>query len=298
MIAQLIFNALITNSGNKRITFKVLMFVRKLILFFLDPIVKFTYQGITFKIYLSHQLPFVVKEYPAYNKNLVELSATIQQIHHQLKVIDVGANVGDSAVFSSTKTKADFLCIEGSSKYINLLNKNINLILNKTAIENVFLGDNNKRVEEFSDFGTAHVKESNNGIKLISLDNLLQKQLYFNDANLLKIDTDGFDTKIIRSGINFITNAKPYIFFEYDPYYLKMQNENGLDIFKLLHNLGYHTLLIFDNFGRFFCKLHSGNEEMLLYLNNYFNNNGKTYMDIFAIHRQNGDKADLFIGNL
>jgi hypothetical protein len=46
---------------------------------------------------------------------------------------------------------------------------------------------------------------------------LLRKPILVN-SKMLKIDTDGFDTLILKSAVDFLKRAKPIIFFEYDPF--------------------------------------------------------------------------------
>ena len=56
------------------------------------------------------------------------------------------------------------------------------------------------------------------------------KQANFS-PNFIKIDTDGFDFKVLRGANNTLKTYKPVIFFEWDKIHLQAQNEDFLSIF-------------------------------------------------------------------
>lgn len=73
------------------------------------------------------------------------------------------------------------------------------------------------------------------------------------DANFIKIDTDGFDFKVLRSGMDFIKAHHPSLYFEWDRAFLEAQGEDYLSIFANLAECGYKEAVIFDNFGSLLC---------------------------------------------
>jgi FkbM family methyltransferase len=210
----------------------------------------------------------------------------MHQKYPNLKVIDVGANIGDSAVLIKDIADVPILCIEGNPKFLDLLKLNTKS-LNQVAIADCFVGEEMSKVEAISGLGSAHLKESNEGgIEVKTMQRVIAENDTFRHAKLLKIDTDGFDNKIIRGAKTYLIESKAAVFFEYDPYFLSKQGEQGVDIFDFFVDLGYKKFLIFDNIGDFLITLGSQNKKQFIELHAYFNKDGKQYMDILALHEE------------
>ncbi|MCG9879669.1 MAG: FkbM family methyltransferase [Bacteroidia bacterium] len=289
MIAQFIFDKLIGNNQPNSIFTKFLKLFRQRILSGGDPIVKYSYKGKILDIHLSHDFPFIMKEYPQYSQNLGWVVKKLYHKYNDLKVIDVGANIGDSAILIKDIADIQILCIEGNPKFLGLLKSNTKN-LNEVSIADCFVGEESSKVEAISGLGSAHLKETSEGaIEVKTMHRVLEENLVFKNAKLLKIDTDGFDNKIIRASKSFLEESKASVFFEYDPYFLGMQNEKGYDIYDFFVSLGYTKFLIFDNIGDFLISLDNNSKEQFMELHAYFNKGGKKYMDIFVIHQTDRD---------
>ena len=65
----------------------------------------------------------------------------------------------------------------------------------------------------------------------------------------MKIDTDGFDFKVIRGTLLCLQKQHPLLYFEWDKEFLEEQGEDNLSIFPLLFEFGYTKCILFDNFG-------------------------------------------------
>lgn len=288
MFAQLIFDLLLSSKGNKGITFKILVVLRKSILLFSDPIIKFRYHQFTLKIPFSHDLPLNMKLHPAYNINLGKIAKIVQQKYKDLKIIDVGANIGDSVAVICKEVEVPVLCIEGNPKFLNLLEQNIKQFKN-TKVEPSYIGEKSIKVTAKNNLGTAYLEESIDGTLVRTMMEVLTDHPEFMKAKLLKIDTDGFDTKIIRSSEGYIQNTKPVIFFEYDPFFLKKQHEKGIDIYSFLVQLGYTRFIIYTNIGVYLTTINQNDEEGFEELHNRFDKKGSEYIDICALHETDAD---------
>jgi Methyltransferase FkbM domain len=157
----------------------------------------------------------------------------------------------------------------------------------------VFIGDGDKNIgKELKVIaGTAYLAESaSTTTEIRTLASILSTEPKFATAKLLKIDTDGFDSIIIRGSVDFIQVVKPVIFFEYDPYFLAKQNDDGVGIFLLLKSLGYHSIAIYDNLGRYIISLPLTESLMIEDMHRYMlGRGGKIYYDICAIHAEDID---------
>ncbi len=118
-----------------------------------------------------------------------------------------------------------------------------------------------------------------------TLDSLVAKHQF--SPNFIKIDTDGFDFKVIRSATHTLQTHKSALFFEWDLFFLQAQNEDPTSIFTHLKSLGYTKLLIFDNFGNPLVVVDSDNTANLSLLLDYTRKSNKHiyYYDVLALHQ-------------
>jgi FkbM family methyltransferase len=288
MISQLLFNSLLKFTGKASILKKVLMLCRSIRLTLGDPEIIYRYGKSQIRLPLSHDLPLNRAQYPSYNRNLGLIAKCISLKYSDLKVIDVGANVGDSVAFIHEEVDVPVLCIEGNPRFLPLLEKNV-MHLKNVEIEAAFVGETEMRVAANNNLGTAYLTEDQTGVRVEPMTSVLSRHPQFAGAKLLKVDTDGFDNKIIRGSAQILKNAKPVIFFEYDPYFLRIQKEEDGSIFPFLESLQYKTLIIFDNVGRKLITLPTTDRRSLQSLHSYFDRSGTAYMDICAIHESDED---------
>jgi hypothetical protein len=142
-------------------------------------------------------------------------------------VVDVGANVGDTAVGIAQGSARPILCIDGDEESYSLLRKN-------TANLNV------RTVRAL--VGTGRYAQSAR-----PLDRLVEA-IPVRDIVLIKTDTDGHDGDVLTSAMLTINAAKPVLFWENE--FHNEQEEADLEtIYKELSAIGYRHLWVFDNFG-------------------------------------------------
>jgi FkbM family methyltransferase len=254
-----------------------------------DPLVSYPIKGHQLKLPISHALPLVLQYYPGYSNNLARLAGCTYAKYPDLKIIDIGANIGDSVFVIKNEVSCPILCIEGDPVFFKILQANTadceNVVVNQ-----VFVGDSDTVADKklVTVFGTAHFTDSiNNSTKFRKLSSILIDEPQFAQAKLLKIDTDGFDLAIIRGSADFIQSVKPVLFFEYDPFFLANQKEDGISIFSTLQTLGYHSIVIYDNFGRYLISLPLTETSQIADMHGYLLNRlGKYYYDICAVQAE------------
>ena len=238
----------------------------------------------------AHQLAFYQKEFPLYDR---QLSKLCHHLHKKLKrtinIVDVGANVGDTVLNIGLKD-AFYLCVEGNESFAKLIQHNLNHNYNY-KLETCYLTDNpnEKGYQPESTNGTnrllrcTHTSDGK-GILSQTLDQLIDakyKNIFF---DLIKVDTDGFDFKVIRGAKQCLHKWLPFIFFEWDKAYCAEQGEDPLSIFPILNELGYHECILFDNFGNLFDKVDINNKALLKsYINNTIGDGLPFYYDVLAI---------------
>ena len=94
--------------------------------------------------------------------------------------------------------------------------------------------------------GTSHLVRPSNANRPYSMattvDKLVQKHSAFLRTNIIKVDTDGYDYKVIRGSNARIREANSVIYFELSPEHLKLvAGEDPTSIFGYLSERNYRT---------------------------------------------------------
>jgi FkbM family methyltransferase len=247
----------------------------------------------------NHALPRILEAHPGYSANLPRLACNLKEKYPDLLMFDVGANIGDTVALVRTQCKCKIVCIEGDSKYFELLKLNT-AQFDGVEIYNYFLGEENKTISGTTekDVGTLKIVDSaTDKIELRTLDEFIDKNGPFSCAKLLKIDTDGYDLKIMRGAFNYINRTKPVLFFEYDKLFLSQQDDDGVTTLEQLRDKGYEIILFYDNYGRFLLSDTLNNKLMVKQLDNYINarKGAFEYYDLCIFHKDDEDIALKFI---
>ncbi len=258
-----------------------------------EPTVKYHLEKYDIILPLNHALPAIRNIYPLYSSNVGRIAKEVNKKYSELHIIDIGANVGDSAVIIRSYCSSPILCIEGCSEYINFLKDNTSQFTN-IDIEESYVGNTTSQdtYAEIVEKGTARITKSNKNkiTNLISFDAIFTKYPEFKHSKLWKIDTDGHDTSLIQQGLSSLRNFYPVIHFEYDPYFLKLSGNIDIEIFEILRGYGYRNALFYDNNGDYFAMVDICNDAMLEDLHQYqVGRKSDKYWDICVFHEEDTD---------
>jgi FkbM family methyltransferase len=262
------------------------MAVRKFFRPFTDPLVFSKVGNYYIKHKFSHNLPKFLINHRYYNINMVKVAETISKKYKDLTIIDVGANIGDSVALIKTFIEVPILSIEGNGEYYELLKENTkkfkNIKLIKTMVdERRHTGRG--EITNINGTGLIEVDKTSDTISFDKIDNLLRLNKKYAKSKFIKIDTDGYDGKVIRGSTVYIKKQKPIIFFEYSPILLESAGDSGEEIISFLKDRDYKYLLIYMNTGEFLCSTQTTNTRLLGQLTHYLKDmNMRAYYDICA----------------
>lgn len=220
----------------------------------------YTIQNIKVDLGENHALPLYQKRYKMYDRFIPYL-AQITQKKEGKCIIDIGANVGDTLVGMWKHTEDRFYCIEPVTEFFNLLTDNAKRLGNmeRVCLEQAFITDNMEENYQaiVSDKGTASKIRTDENIKSIpskTVDYLIaEKGIRYDEVDLLKIDTDGFDADCIISAKELLEESEALIFWEnYNE--TCEQYQKYLEAYQLLDKKGYFTFFVFDNYGNYLCR--------------------------------------------
>lgn len=251
-------------------------------------------QGVSLVLPWSHRLPDYAEANANYGQNLVELARLLGQTSEPLLVLDIGANVGDSALQILNAAKGKVLCVEGDRAYLDFLHANTGSDPRVTVVE-ALLG-----VDEDEDAATAvrtggttrfvHGDHSD-AMPSISTRALREKFPEFADLRLVKSDTDGYDVTLVPAVAAAWSDAQPVLFFEYDHNLTRAAGHDPLAVWDALSELGYRDVAVWDNGG--FPVGRSTTAEIGSHTAPLESESGRwskaqTYWDVAVVHEDDG----------
>jgi FkbM family methyltransferase len=279
---QTIFNAAIHGPGEVRRWGRRL---RRLILKCSDPIVTWKLNGRPLRIPLSHELPLHRQEFPTYAANLERLASAVRRADGRLVLIDVGANIGDSVALAGARPEDACLLIEGDPRYGELLRQNTADLPGAVCVSAMLSDrDGAAAVRLVTSGGTGHVIHGGRekSASVSTLDRIVEQHGQFSQCNLLKVDVDGYDLRVLRGGIQLIRSRQPILLFEQHPALLERAQEEPDAVWDWLEQAGYTHLFVYDNLGYWLGTFDSANWQVLQQLNRYARQRSGYYYDVAA----------------
>lgn len=221
--------------------------------------VRRTVQGVELYMPWSHVLPDYARARPTYGQNLVELAAALAARQPSgsgpLRLLDIGANIGDSALQILNRIDARVLCVEADPYWLRFLHLNADRD-ERIAIEEVLLvtdDDEGGSVKAVRGVGTttfAPTAESDGTAGRLSVGDLRKRHPDFDELRLIKSDTDGFDPGLVPATARAWSSNGPVLFFEFDPALARgVGNDDPHRLWEDLATLGYERVAIWDNTG-------------------------------------------------
>jgi FkbM family methyltransferase len=173
----------------------------------------------------------------------------------ELLLVDIGANIGDSALQTLNRVNGRALCIEGDEYWARYLR--MNAAGNpRVTIEEVMLaptGMDSTGLSTHRQFGsTAFVRngETDKITPWVSADELSERNPGFANARLIKTDTDGYDPVLVPELARAWSQSGPVLFFEFDPIAARETADfEPARLWAELADLGYSRLAVWDNTG-------------------------------------------------
>jgi FkbM family methyltransferase len=207
----------------------------------------------------GHPLSEIYRNKPTYQfapwKHVFEI---ISQTQRKYPLLDIGANIGDSAAHYRIYSDAEIICVEADTTFYSYLEKNARKFGNTTIINALVVDDINHEYEFCAGKGTGHIAEAGEraeiykGIKIKIADLVT---LFGNQACILKTDCDGYDENLLSEAITLIDNKQefPVIFTEgpSENQMIKSQWHNYNYLIQKLIERDY-LVHIYSNHGEFF----------------------------------------------
>lgn len=206
-------------------------------------------RGFKLQLPTEHALPRYQAAHRLYDRFIGVLGDCLPQ---DSLVLDIGANIGDSAAALCGTGMKRVICVEGSKSFFQFLTRNAQLIEargNRITCVRAIVGPEEASgfIEEANSTGKTVISET--GSPMMSLDRIAEAVCGGQCAPILiKVDTDGYDAAVIMSGRHLIWDHQPLLFWENE-----VIDDDNLrtyyDTYDFLYKSSYTVYTVFDNFG-------------------------------------------------
>lgn len=209
-------------------------------------------QGVRMVLPRSHRLPDYAGPGSVYGQNLVELARALHDVAPPLTMVDVGANVGDSTLQVLAAVEGRVLCVEADPAYLGYLHRNVGGDDRVAVVEALLVTDGAATgATAVRSGGTTRFTagDSADATATVTPAELRERHPGFADLRLVKSDTDGYDVALVPALAATWSDSRPVLFFEYDPYLIRIAGFDPLAVWDELASLGYTDVAVWDNSG-------------------------------------------------
>jgi FkbM family methyltransferase len=274
------------SAGNKRRS-KLLRKARRVLLKPADPDICARLDGFQFRTPFSSNIILYHFESPLYDSALPRLAWAVSAARGGLMMVDVGANVGAATYWVSQQTTGRFFCLEANPRFKASLTHNLAQIPSSRA-RFAALTDESRRVAVRHNYmdGNSNIETASAGgemVDFITLDEALDAEPEFRVPTLVKIDTEGFELKILCGAGRTLSDHRPPLFFEYFPEFIRREGGDPDVLFDLLRRHGYVHFIFYDGGGNLLISLTGEQGDQIQSLRRYCELR-HTFVDVAAFH--------------
>jgi FkbM family methyltransferase len=215
-------------------------------------------QGVQLYMPWSHLLPDYARARASYGQNLVELAASLTRHDADpaaFRLLDIGANIGDSTLQVLRRTAGEALCVDADPYWLRYLHMNVDADPRITVAEAMLTPTDEGwgNVRAVRQTGTTRFVEAtgeDGASARLSVGELRRRHPKFEAVRLIKSDTDGFDPVLVPAAAAAWQSSRPVLFFEFDPSLARrLSEEDPNRMWDELRALGYSRVAIWDNTG-------------------------------------------------
>ena len=209
-------------------------------------------------------------------------------------IVDVGANIGDTAALIATYAPNKLILVEASDYYFEILAQNVTQLPNEVILKKAMVASGRSVQGVLHHWGgTARFREE--AVETTPVETHRLGDIAGDDAGFVKVDTDGFDVEILRGSLDWLKARHPAILFEND---IKDEKDeiSSSALFDDLAAIGYTHFVVWDDPG--FHLVSTTSLEVLKDLNLYLLRRSQKHfaggisnLDVLCLHE---DDADIY----
>jgi len=210
-------------------------------------------------------------------------------------MVDIGANIGDTAALMATYADNDLLLVEASDYFVDFLRENVEQLPNKTDLLQLMVSTGETLSGSLHHWaGTAYFETGRSDASSVITTKRL-RDIAGPDTCFVKVDTDGFDVRILMESVDWLGVVGPAVLFEN-----QIRSQDDLDaanrLFEQLIKSGYASFIVWDDPGYHVLSTESLGalvdlNRYLLKIHNYQGPKNLYNYDVLCLHAKDRDVA-------
>ncbi len=200
--------------------------------------------------------------------HITKFTQVYNSIYEIKNIIDIGANFGYHTVLFSRECSENVYAFEPQSQNFKLLVDNIELNGVKNAIlYNYACGDDNCEVKmpifnsndpiNMGDV-TPNINYANDGFT-ISHSIKLDETYFSSKIDLIKLDVQGWEKKVLIGATNLLKTHKPTLIVEFEYFQLSKTNTSCQELFDFIRGLNYYIFYLEHSYPSDHVCVHNDN---------------------------------------
>jgi FkbM family methyltransferase len=204
--------------------------------------------GLVFELRLNDYMDWLLYFYSDADSS----APVLEYIKEDNIVLDIGGNIGQTALFMAKRTGANgrVVSFEPFPETYNrfLTNLRLNPGIQNITVENIALGNSHEKLkmsaENTGNSGQNRILNGGGpsnaliGVEVIPLSYYL-KTKPLAKIDLIKIDVEGFEYKVLKGAVEVIKQYKPLLYIELSDRNLNQQGSGANQVVELLYELSY-----------------------------------------------------------
>jgi len=227
--------------------------ISKLITFFISKNQTVVRNKIKWNLNLNEGIDLSIFLFGNSEKKILNLSKLFSKRNDPLIIIDIGANIGSVSLILAKKFKdSKVYAIEPTNYAFNKLSTNLDLnddLKDRVFLKQLFVSENKKPQKVWSSW---NFEKSNNKhqkhmgtLKEIKQNSYIRLEEFIETEKLtsvdfIKLDVDGHELDVLKSGEKSLAKIKPVIFIEIAPYLYTEFGYSCEELIKFIKNLNYN----------------------------------------------------------
>ena len=224
----------------------------RMLTFFISKNQNVTRNNIKWCLDLNEGIDLSIYLFGTSEKKIVNLRKIFTNKNEKLTILDIGANIGSvSLVIAKMFKNSKIFAIEPTNYAFNKLSNNLEMnqdLINRVHTRQIFISNDKKPQKVWSSwnfdnsnekhrkhFGTLKEIKDNSYLKL---DEFVEKEK-LTKVDFIKLDVDGYELDVLKSGEKFLKINKPIIFTEIAPYLYPEFGYNCYELIKFFKELNY-----------------------------------------------------------
>jgi FkbM family methyltransferase len=205
--------------------------------------------GVAVTVNAGYAYPAFSRRWRSYNQPLVDaVEHAAGRVEGGVTVVDVGAAIGDTVLLlieRCGRAVSRFHCVEGDDEFFGYLAANLGR-RDDVVLHHALVSDHVGAVRSLvrTHPGTASA-QGDGSVQATTLDQLLLDEA----VDVVKVDTDGFDGRVLGGATVLLERYRPVVLFEWHPKLVAATGNDSRQPFDVLHSAGYRTFHWYTKFG-------------------------------------------------